>query len=610
MKTISLKTKIILSFLVIILTLGISIGILGVVVIKTNIFERAQQQVKNDLAAARFVYENEIESAMMVLSLVSDSDDLNVLKKKLHFDYLYYVPFDERPAVLSSIAQRAFDGQAAGATRIVGKEELLTLGEGLYDQARVTIIPTPKARQDERRVLEEAMVIECARPEYDSRGQLKGVLVAGRLVNGDFALVDKVHNLVFEERRLYNNKPIGTVTIFQGDVRIATNVLNEKNERAVGTRVSETVYAKVLGHGLRWVNRAFVVTDWYLTAYEPLRDLDGHIIGILYVGILEKPFIDMARDILVVFFVIIVFAVALALILAIILAQAISKPVQEMLAAMGKISKGDLQERLKTLTTVTELNMLAFSFNDMASKLDERDRSLKESHEKLARLNKSYLDLIAFVTHELKGILSSLILNAYTLRDGFLGMVNFKQRKVLDSITRNLDYFASTVKNFFDLSRIEKKEIHVDRKEILLKEDVIDGSMEAFLKQADEKNIEIVNRIQSGLKIFADLDLLQVVANNLIGNAVKYGIAGGRVIIDAKVLQDALEVEVYNDGRPVTDEEKDKLFKRFSRLSNPEAKKARGTGLGLFITKEIIERHGGTVWLEAREAGNAFVFRI
>lgn len=610
MKTTSLKKKIILSFLAVILTLGVCIGTLGFEIIKTNIFERAQQQVKNDLVAAYSVYEGEIKEAMLVLSLISNTDDLRELKVKLNFDYLYFIPAHTHGRIESSIVRHAFKGSAVGATRIVAKDELLSIQKGLFERARVDIISTPKAKPTSRLALEEAMVIECARPEYDSHGIVKGVFVAGRLVNRDFILVDKIRDLVFEERRFYDHKPIGTVTIFQGDVRIATNVLNEKGERAIGTRVSENVYNKVLGQGLRWVKRAFVVTDWYLTAYEPLKDFDGHIIGILYVGVLEKPFVDMARDILVAFFVILVFAVALAVVLAVILAQAISRPVQEMLSVMEKVSKGDLCGRLETRATVTELNILASSFNDMASKLYERDRSLKESHEKLARLNKSYLELIGFVTHELKGILSSLILNAHSMRDGFLGLINFKQRKVLDSITRNLDYFASTVRNFFDLSRIEKEEMYADKKEILLKEDVFDISTEAFLKQADEKKIEIVNYIEPGIKVFADADLLQVAVNNLIGNAIKYGVDGGKVIIKAGPAGDRVEVEVYNDGRPLTDAEKEKLFKRFSRLQDPEAKKAKGTGLGLFITKEIIERHGGKIWIEAKTSGNAFVFRI
>ena len=255
-------------------------------------------------------------------------------------------------------------------------------------------------------------------------------------------------------------------------------------------------------------------------------------------------------------------------------------------------------------------------------RLEEHKKSLKFLHEQLtasnksyldeqlAVLNKNYLDSISFVSHELKAILSSLVLNVYTIKEEHLGSINPKQKKVFDSIARHLDYFSVTVRNFFDLGRIEKGELVLRKIPLSLKEDVFDSSIEIFSKHADEKGMEIVNEIESGLKIEADADLLSVVANNLIGNAVKYGQASGRIIVHAQSFDHRLQVEVYSDGRPFEPSESQKLFKKFSRLEAPETKASRGTGLGLFITKEIIKKHQGRIWTEARQAGNAFIFQI
>jgi signal transduction histidine kinase len=218
--------------------------------------------------------------------------------------------------------------------------------------------------------------------------------------------------------------------------------------------------------------------------------------------------------------------------------------------------------------------------------------------------------LISFVSHELKSVLAPAILNAYSVRDGFLGLVNFKQRKAMDSVTRNLDYLASTVKNFLSLSRIERGEILPLKKEFLVKEELLDGIVQDFLKPAEEKNIQIVNKVDPNVKVNSDPDLLQVVVNNLLGNAVKYGAQNGHIVMRCQLMHEQLEIEIYNTGRPLTDEETGRLFKRFSRLSAPELRRQKGTGLGLFITKEIVTRMGGSIWVEPMHEGNSFIFQV
>lgn len=607
----TLKRKILFSFFTVILIFGFFVAILGYRLIKNNIIEKAQSQVKNDLKFAHAVYNGEIEKIKEELSLVSNNPDILELREKIGLDYLYFVnKEDEFNISKSEIVKQAFLGKkVVSGTRIIYREDLIKNNSQLYKKVEIEIRFTSKAKPTTMKVVDKAMVIECALPVIDKAGSFKGVIYGGRVINRDFALVDKIRDFVFENK-LYNAKPVGTVTIFLDDTRIATNVLDKEGKRAVGTRVSQKVYEKVVGKGYSWVDRAFVVTDWYLTAYEPIRDVKDNIIGILYVGTLEKPFNDMRRNVFFVFLAVMLFSTLLAVFLSYILAAAISKPLTDLLSATSKISEGNMAYRITFNSSIKELNKLISAFNYMAQRLDENDKNLRVSNDKLANLNKSYLDLIGFVTHELKGILASTILNAYSVRDGFLGMINFKQRKSLDSITRNLDYLESTVKKFLNLSRIEKAELALNKKELLVKEDIFDLSLELFLKSAGEKEITFTNKLETGLKINADLDLLQIVANNLIGNAVKYGLPKGKVTLDSRDLGDKLEIEIYNDSRVISNEEREKLFKKFSRLDSPETKKVQGTGLGLFISKEIVEAHGGKIWFEPRENGNSVIFQI
>jgi len=609
MKTRSLKVHIFRSFLAVIAVFAVSIAIFGYYVINYTVIQRAQLQVKNDLRIAEWVYVSEIEKIGHAFNLVAPSQDLKKLKKELGLDYLSIYDRKDINKVKSEIVLKAFNGVPAAGTRIIKEDELKGMGSEIYERCRIKIKSTLKAKPSEKKYLESAMAIGYAKPLFGPTGEVTHVLYGGKIVNHDFDLVDRIRDFVFENQ-LYDGKPVGTVTIFLDDVRVTTNVLDQDGRRAMGTRVSEDVYQKVVEKGMPWLDRAFVVTDWYLTAYEPIKNIKGEVIGILYVGTLEKPFQDIKRNVFLGFLAIVIFASLLAAILSFVLDYAILKPFMAILAGISKISKGDLEYRVQSRTSIAELDDLAESFNEMAHKLHERDMSLKVTADKMTALNKSYLDLVSFVTHELKAIMASTIMNAYMVRDGFLGMINFKQRKVLDAVARNLDYFDSTVKNFLDLSRIEKGEMVVRSKVLLIKEDVLDVSVDAFLKQASEKNLSILNRAEPGLKVKGDLDLLRVVANNLIGNAVKYGRADGAIIISSKKLDHHCQIEVYNDGAPIALQEKDKLFKKFSRLDSLETKKAPGTGLGLYVTREIIEKHNGRLWFEPKNAGNSFIFEI
>ncbi|MBU1043783.1 MAG: cache domain-containing protein [Candidatus Omnitrophica bacterium] len=609
MKLNSLKPRIFLSFFSLIIVLGVSIAMLGADILKKDILEKAQQEVKSNLQTARSVYNNQIDSIRQAFELTCDNSDLIEFKRKTGLDYMYQISIDQKQQVVSQIALSAFEGKAIGGTRIIDKQELIKIDQDLAAKVKIAILATPKAIPTDKKILEQAMAIEYAMPIFDKSNRVSKIIYGGKIINRDFSLVDNIRNLVFQNK-IYEGNPVGTVTIFQDDVRIATNVLTDKKQRAIGTRISEVVYNEVVKKRGTWVDRAFVVNAWYLTAYEPIVDIENNIIGMLYVGVLEKPFVDTERAIVFAFFTIICAAGVLAAILALILTAAITKPMTMILSATSKIASGDLQHRVQTNSPLKELRELADAFNSMSSKLDQREKSLIVSNNKLEVLNRNYLDLVGFVSHELKGILSSIVLNAYNLRKGFLGPMNEAQKKTLVSMSRNLDYLSATVKNFLNLSRIEKDEIMLKKTMANLKEQIFDVAIESFLQLAQEKNMTIELQGDPDIVINLDIGLIQIVVNNLLSNAIKYGAEGGIIRITTKVKNSILEVEVYNDGRPIASIDTDKLFKKFSRLIYAGMEKVKGTGIGLFITQKIIEQHGGEIWVEPKNAGNSFKFTI
>jgi two-component system NtrC family sensor kinase len=201
----------------------------------------------------------------------------------------------EDPFVKEAISNKALSG-----TQVLLREELLKEGKTLANKAFFHVIPTPKETPTEKLEQTSGMVLKSAYPVVDVNGQVLGALVGGILMNHNYEIVDRIKNIVFGDEK-YNGKEIGTATIFLEDWRISTNVIDKEGNRAVGTRVSREVCEQVLERGLPWIQRAYVVDDWYITAYEPIRDFGGKIVGMLYTGILETKYTVLKERLILLF---------------------------------------------------------------------------------------------------------------------------------------------------------------------------------------------------------------------------------------------------------------------------------------------------------------------
>jgi len=586
---------------------GVCMSLYSFFVLKTSIIGEAQKEVHLKLKTVRSVYQDYLKTMVLTFALIEKDDDIQALKNTLQLDYLYWVDRAQAPAFSSEIVRTAFrEGRSLGGTRVLSAEELKKQPQDFSIPIRPL---APAAGDSDGKVLDTALGLEYARPFLGPQGQVDKVLCGGWIINKNFTLIDRINDAVFDRER-YDGKRVGTVTIFQDNIRVTTNVLDDAGRRAIGTQVSAEVYHKVVEREETWSDRAFVVTDWYLTAYEPIKNIEGKIIGIFYVGILEKPFVAVQNQMFLSLLTILLLTALPTLGVSFLLTNVMIRPLTALAAKSKKIAQGDMKTPVPADSNIREVRTLTVAFDDMIEKLSEREKTLAETNDKLAVLNKRYLDLIGFVSHELKGILSSIVLNTYLLQKSILGPVNEKQSRVLKSMARNLDYLAITVKNFLNLSRIEKDEMTIDKQNVLLKEHVLESAIDTFTQQADEKKMKISCDVPEDLMIHADPGLMQIVINNLLSNAVKYGKENGEIRVRAHALDDGVEVTVYNDGMPIAEVDVQKLFKKFSRVVYRGMEKVKGTGIGLFITKEIIQRHGGTLTVEPGLDGNQFRFTI
>lgn len=151
---------------------------------------------------------------------------------------------------------------------------------------------------------------------------------------------------------------MGTATPFLGDVRIATTVRQRNGNRAIGTRASREVVDATVENGKPWVGPAFVVKDWYLTAYDPLRDLDGKIVGMLYVRRLQQSFKDLARSFLIRYAMLFVFGVLSSLILAFFIAAHLAHPIHRLVEAVECINRGERNIHVEVRSSCREIGAL------------------------------------------------------------------------------------------------------------------------------------------------------------------------------------------------------------------------------------------------------------
>jgi len=232
--------------------------------------------------------------------------------------------------------------------------------------------------------------------------------------------------------------------------------------------------------------------------------------------------------------------------------------------------------------------------------LESDKQQLKTLSEQLQVTNRNYIEMLGFVTHELKNPLTSAIMGLYTVKDGYLGELNAGQKKSLESVAKSLDYFQDMVRNYLDLSRLEQGQLVAKKRPFKLQEAVIGPSLESLERQMQDRRIVVDNRVPDQLVVNADPTLMRVVYDDLVSNAVKYGREGGKIELAAETNNGKTVLSVRNDGEGIPPEKQAQLFKRFSRLDTPSATGKKGTGLGLYICKEIVEKHGGEIWADSK----------
>lgn len=434
--------------------------------------------------------------------------------------------------------------------------------------------------------------------------------VAIRPLRGEHRLPDQIRDIVFGPGR-DSGPALATFTIFERDVRIATNEVTALGERAVGTRASAEVAACVLGQGLPWNDRARVLDRRTIASYEPIRSVDGEVVGMVYAGLDKAPYRAEGRRNIVQFLSSIAVLTLLVSALVWWFARRVARPLGGLTAAATALGAGAPKSITVDPSDPREIQILSETFNQMAGQIQIRTTELEVSREKAQKALNDYLEVLAFVAHELRSPLAGARMQLTTIDEGYVGEVSAAMKRPLAALRRALDYGLEVARSFNQLVRGESERFRAQPVEIKdFGGEVVRLAMEDFESAAATRGMTLM--FDAGAeRLRGDPDLLRVVMDNLIGNAIKYGREGSTVQVSMRRTADGLRVEVRNEGVGVAPDKIGRLFQKFYRVHDPATESAKGTGVGLYLVRRFVELHGGVVGVES-EYGSwiAFWFQI
>jgi len=635
----SIRRKLLFATLLPLIVAILLCWLIGSLLITDRVFRQAQLKVLSDLNSARRVYDDELTrlgsivkvaglGPQMATSLSSGrvapvEPLLQQLGREEGLSFLNMI--DARgqvryrtanPAVrgdnLSAdpLVAGALGGKLACATQVYPLERLALENPALTIAAPVAIKPTPHARPVSLGTERRGLLLVAAAPVHDANGSVVGVLQAGKLLNGDSKVVDTITRTVFDR------EGGGAATVFLNDVRIATNVRDASGDRALGTLMSREVAASVLDQGERWSDRAFVLSDWFISAYEPLRDPAGNIVGALYVGMPERPLLEMRTTLNMIFAGVLLLVACIGIAISGWISRRLAMPVRALAEAARRMAAGERIEPIKSAGN-DEIGLLADEFNQMAhevsslkenleEKVIERTRQLEEKNvlllaaqKELARTERlAGLGLLAAgVAHEINNPLAIIRGNAELLQAAI--PPESEDREEVDAIVDEAVRIGRIVGNLRTFSHSGLKQIRRFSLGGLL-----DDIFDQLGHQVPLERYHLT-RCYWGrdVTIEGDADQLRQVFTNLILNGLQAMPEGGELILDLDRSgeEEQVCVTVQDQGCGISPEQMEKLFTPFFTT------KARGTGLGLAVSYGIVRDHGGEIRVESSpEAGAKF----
>jgi len=608
------------------------------------IVDEAQEKVRQDLGSAHAEYQNELHRLRTVIrfsarlstghrrdELISE---LASLRQSEGLDFLALVDGkrsvilragspDSDPTPLSRelspFYDAALDGEERAATVLLSPRSLQDESPELAMRAHIPLHDPGTKTFEER-----GLMLLATAPWRDTDGRVAGMLYGGILLNNNLTLADRLQEIIYGDTTFAGTQ-LGSATIFLDDVRVATTIRLDDGSRALGTVVSDEVAQAVLIEKRPWFARARVVDQWYLTAYEPLVDLDGTPIGALYVGLLETPYTALKQRAALVQGTLLGLFCLFGYMVARQISKRLSHPLMQLEVMAEQVAAGERGVALAPESD-DEIGKLTNAFNRMSVALGEREDELmvlnRELENKVERrtqqLQKRSMELLATreellraerlaalgtlaagVAHEINNPAAIIRGNVEILlmEIGAQGTGKEEAQEIL----QQTDRIAAITRNMLNMARnqnplVESVDCHALLEEVLeqAKHQVAIGKV--TIKRDYKSDLPDVN---------SDRERLRQVFTNVIINALQVLGGEGKLEISTQYDPDGITIIIRDNGPGIDDGTLEKIFDPFFTT------RKTGTGLGLAISYGLMQVLGGQISAKSKVGeGTIFTIRV
>ncbi len=410
-------------------------------------------------------------------------------------------------------------------------------------------------------------IVKYDNNDFDNYFRIFSELSASNL-ESDIILANPDGSILFNTGIMYNDR----------DLRIPKDLIETVNKGINSSKVEKIGSFK----------------DSSLIVGIPIK-FDSHIIGGIYLITFLPEITRLRGDIIKIYLLSGLVVLLLSLILIFLFTKRVADPIKQLKLASKNLTNGDFRARVKVYNKNDEIGELAETFNDMA-----------DSIEKSENMRRSF---ISDVSHELRTPMTTITGFVQGILDNTIPPD--KREIYLNVVLDESKRLSKLISDLLDVSKLESDEVSLELSTFNINE-LIRLSIISFENKFNEKNLTVNAMFESEIEeVVAEKDSIKRVITNLLDNAIKFSYHKGIIDISTKRKGNKVYISIKNEGEGISKDDKKTIFERFYKVDKSRSQNKTGVGLGLYIVKRIINKHGEKIWIESEEGKFAeFIFTL